>query len=146
VQLFFNAVERGAVKMSGFEPEWATPTYKLVRLAIAALALVVAYPYVPGSDSVAFKGLSVFLGIVLTLSSSTSGSNIIAGYMMIYRCTFRLGDRVKVADILGDVTAMRSQATHLRTPTNEELLIPNSQIINGNVTNFSSLASKGGPG
>jgi small-conductance mechanosensitive channel len=140
VRLFFDAVDRGGVKLSGFEREWAIPTYKIVRFAIIALAIVVAYPYIPGSDSAAFKGVSLFLGVVFSLGSSTAISNIIAGYLMTYRRAFRVGDRVKIVDIVGDVTAMRLQVTHLRTPKNEEVVVPNSQIVNGHVVNYSTLA------
>ena len=142
VHAFFVAVERGAVALSGFEREWAMPTYKIVRLAVIAFGLIVAYPYIPGSDSAAFKGVSLFVGIVFSLGSSTAVSNIIAGYMMTYRRAFRLGDRIKVGDVVGEVTQMRLQVTHLRTPKNEEVTIPNAQIINGHVINYSTLAKK----
>jgi small-conductance mechanosensitive channel len=144
VRTFFVAVERGAVKLSEFEPEWAIPTYKIVRLAIVALGLVVAYPYIPGSDSAAFKGLSLFAGVVFSLGSTTAISNIVAGYMMTYRRAFRVGDIVRIGDVAGAVTAMRLQVTHVRTPKNEEVVIPNSQIINGHVVNYSTLAKKSG--
>jgi small-conductance mechanosensitive channel len=144
VRMFFEAVDRGLVTLENFEREWAMPTYKLVRLAIVILALVVAYPYIPGSESAAFKGISLFLGVVFSLGSSTAVSNIIAGYMMTYRRAFRVGDRVKIGDIVGDVTAMRLQVTHVRTTKNEEVVIPNSQIVNGHVINYSTLARKEG--
>ena len=144
VHTFFVAVERGAVKLSEFEPEWAIPTYKIVRLAIVLLSLVVAYPYIPGSDSAAFKGLSLFAGVVFSLGSTTAISNIVAGYMMTYRRAFRVGDVVRIGDVTGAVTAMRLQVTHLRTRRNEEVVIPNSQIINGHVINYSTLAKKPG--
>ena len=144
VRLFFEAVDRGAVTLMHFEAEWAMPTYKLARLALIVLGLVVAYPYVPGSDSPAFKGMSVFLGVVFSLGSSTAVSNIIAGYLMTYRRAFRVGDRVQIGDIVGKVTETRLQVTHLRTPKHEEVVIPNAQIINGHVVNFSTLARDDG--
>ncbi len=144
IRSFFVAVQRGSVTLVNFEPEWAMPTYNLVRLAIVALGLVVAYPYIPGSGSDAFKGVSLFAGIVFSLGSSTAIANMMAGYMMTYRRAFRIGDRVKIGDVTGDVTEMRLQVTHLRTPKNEEVVIPNSQIINGHVTNFSTLAKENG--
>ena len=144
IRSFFAAVERGGVALSDFEPEWAMPTYKLVRLAVVALGLVIAYPYVPGSDSAAFKGVSLFAGVVFSLGSSSAIANIIAGYMMTYRRAFRVGDRVKIGDVIGDVTDVRLQVTHLRTPKNEEVVIPNSQIINGHVLNYSTLANESG--
>jgi len=144
VNLFFAAVGRGEVTLSGFEREWADPTYKLLRVAIVALALVVAYPYIPGSGSEAFKGISIFIGIVFSLGSSSTIANVIAGYTMTYRRAFRLGDRVKIGGVTGDVTEMRLQVTHLRTIKNEEVIIPNSSIINNEVVNYSSLAHRHG--
>ena len=144
VNLFFAAVGRGEVTLSGFEREWADPTYKLLRIAIVALALVVAYPYIPGSGSEAFKGISIFLGIVFSLGSSSTIANVIAGYTMTYRRAFKIGDRVKIGDVTGDVTEMRLQVTHLRTIKNEEVIIPNSSIINNEVVNYSSLAHRHG--
>ncbi|MGT2453969.1 hypothetical protein ACU4GI_11985 [Cupriavidus basilensis] len=77
---FFDAVAQKRVAFAQFEPEWALPTYKLVRVLILAFALIVAYPYIPGSESAAFKGISIFIGLVLSLGSSTAISNLIAGY------------------------------------------------------------------
>jgi small-conductance mechanosensitive channel len=140
LRLFFEAVGRGEVKFGGFDPEWAVPTYKIVRMAVIAFALVVAYPYIPGSESAAFKGVSLFLGVVFSLGSSTAIANIIAGYMMTYRRAFRVGDRVKVGDTIGEVMEVRLQVTHLRSYKNEEIIIPNSQILTNEVMNYSSLA------
>ena len=142
VHLFFAAVGRGEVALAGFEREWADPTYKLLRVAIVALALVVAYPYIPGSESEAFKGISIFIGIVFSLGSSSAIANMIAGYTMTYRRAFKLGDRVKIGDTTGDVTEMRLQVTHVRTIKNEEVIIPNSSILNNEVVNYSSLARR----
>jgi small-conductance mechanosensitive channel len=140
VHLFFAAVGRGEVKFTGFETEWADPTYKLLRIAIVALALVVAYPYIPGSGSEAFKGISIFVGILFSLGSSSTIANMIAGYTMTYRRAFKLGDRVRIGATTGVVTEMRLQVTHVRTPKNEEVIIPNSTILNNEVVNYSSLA------
>jgi small-conductance mechanosensitive channel len=140
IRLFFEAVAGGAVALSGFDREWAQPTYKIVRIGVVALGLIVAYPYIPGSQSEAFKGISLFIGIVFSLGSSSAISNVIAGYMMTYRRAFRAGDRVKIGDAIGDVIELRLQVTHLRTVKNEEVVIPNSQILSGEVLNYSSLA------
>jgi len=144
LRLFFDAVDRGTVRLDNFEQEWAEPTYKIVRLVVIALVAIIAYPYIPGSDSAAFKGISVFLGVLLSLGSSSAIANIIAGYTMIYRRAFRVGDRVKVGDTIGDVIEMRLQGTHVRTLKNEEVVIPSSQILNSHVVNYSSLGTKQG--
>src|SRR6185503_10545274 len=116
ISMFFAAVGRGEVALSGFEQEWAGPS----------------------SD--AFKGISIFIGIVFSLGSSSTIANIIAGYTMTYRRAFRMGDRVKISGVTGDVIEMRLQVTHLRTIKNEEVIIPNSTILNNEVVNYSSLA------
>ena len=144
IYLFFGAVGRGEITLGGFDREWANPTYKLLRGGIIAFALVVAYPYVPGSDSAALKGITVFIGIVFSLSSTSALANIIAGYSLTYRRAFKVGDRVKIGDTIGDVTQIHLQATHLKTVKNEEVTVPNSAILNNEVTNYSALARKEG--
>jgi small-conductance mechanosensitive channel len=144
VHLILGAVARGEIRLRGFEREWAEPTYKLLRIGVIMLALVVAYPYIPGSGTDAFKGLSIFIGVLLSLGSSSAIANIIAGYTMTYRRAFKVGDRVKIGDTMGDVTEMRLQVTHLRTIKNEEVVVPNSDILGSAVVNYSSLARQGG--
>ena len=140
----FSAINTGRLKFKGFESEWAWPTYRLVRILIIIFALVIAYPFIPGSETAAFKGVSVLIGVLFSLGSTSVISNVIAGYTMTYRRAFRIGDRVKIGDTMGDVTEMRVLVTHLRTPKNEEVVIPNSTILNGEVTNYSTMASDQG--
>jgi small-conductance mechanosensitive channel len=142
--LFFHGVERGAIVLADFEADWAMPTYKIVRLLVVVLALVVAYPYVPGSGSDAFKGLSIFLGVIFSLGSSSIVGNLIAGYTLIYRRAFRIGDRIEVGDLRGDVTQTRFLVTHVRTIRNEEIVVPNSVIVNSHAINRSTLAKTHG--
>lgn len=144
IRLFFEGVQSGEVELEGFDRDWAAPTFKLVRMAVVVFAIVVAYPYIPGSESAAFKGISLFLGLVFSLGSSSAISNIIAGYTMTYRRLFREGDRVRIGDVVGAVSQVRLQVTHVRTPKNEEVVIPNSTILNSEVTNYSTLAKSDG--
>jgi small-conductance mechanosensitive channel len=130
MRLFFEAVGRGAIAFARFDREWAMPTYKIARVAVIAFALVVAYPYIPGSESDAFKGVSLFLGVVFSLGSSSAISNLIAGYTMTYRRAFKVGDRIRIGETFGEVAETRLQVTHLRSPKNEEIIIPNSQLLN----------------
>ena len=88
IRLFFDAVARETVTLAGFEAEWAVPTYKIARFAVIAFSLIVAYPYIPGSHSDAFKGISIFLGVLFSLGSSSAIANVIAGYLMTYRRAF----------------------------------------------------------
>ncbi|MFK7848523.1 MAG: mechanosensitive ion channel family protein [Rhodothermales bacterium] len=136
----FAAIHNKTLQFKGFEADWAWPTHRLVRIGIIIFALVIAYPYIPGSDSAAFKGISILLGVLFSLGSTSVISNVIAGYTMTYRRAFRIGDRVKIGGTVGDVTEMRVLVTHLRTQKNEEVVIPNSTILNGEVTNYSTMA------
>jgi len=140
IRLFFDAIERGTVTLVNFDTEWAQPTYKIIRVLVIAFGLIVAYPYIPGSESAAFRGVSLFIGIVFSLGSSSAISNIIAGYMMTYRRAFKVGDWVKVGGSMGEVIEMRLQVTHLRSTKNEEIVVPNSQILASEVLNYSSIA------
>jgi small-conductance mechanosensitive channel len=140
MRLLSEGIGSGTLTVKGFEPEWAAPTYRLVRLLAIALAVIVAYPYIPGSGSEAFKGVSLFMGIVFSLGSSSLIGNFIAGYSMTYRRAFRPGDRVKIGGHIGDVERLRLMATHLRTPKNEEIVVPNSLIVATEVVNYSSMA------
>jgi small-conductance mechanosensitive channel len=144
IKIFFARVEAKAISISGFDPEWSMPTYNLVRVAVVVFAIIVCYPYVPGSDSEAFKGISIFLGVIVSLGSSSAVSNLIAGYMLIYRRAFKMGDFVQINDVRGVVIERRLQVTHLRTVKNEEIIIPNSVIINSNVMNYSTVARESG--
>jgi small-conductance mechanosensitive channel len=144
VKLFFESVEKRQVELSGFEPEWALPTYRIVRIAIVAFALVVAYPYIPGSRSAAFQSISIFLGVMFSIGSSSFIANIIAGYSMTYRRAFRVGDRIQVGEVFGDVSEIRLQVTHVRSVKNEEIVVPNSSLLNSSVVNYSALARSRG--
>jgi small-conductance mechanosensitive channel len=140
IRLGFSGIDRGTIQFAGFDREWAWPTYRVVRLLVVAFAIVVAYPYIPGSDSAAFKGISLFLGVIFSLGSSSIIANLIAGYSMTYRRTFRIGDRIHVGDLSGDVVETGLMVTRLKSVKNEELVIPNSLILNGSVVNYSTRA------
>jgi len=144
MRLFFDEVEKGVIVLKGFYPEWAKPTYRICRLLVIAFAAVVAFPYIPGSGSSAFKGISIFFGVLFSLGSTSFVANILGGYSITYRRVFRVGDRVKIADFVGDVVDMRLSVTHLKTIKNEEITVPNSMIVNSHVINYSSLAREKG--
>jgi small-conductance mechanosensitive channel len=144
MKVFFLGVEKGTLSISGFYPEWARSTYRILSILVVTFFVVVAYPYIPGSDSLAFKGISVFLGILFSLGSQSSVANIIAGFTLTYRRAFKVGDRVKIADFTGDVLETRLQVTTLRTIKNEEIVVPNSLIMNSHVINYSTEAREKG--
>lgn len=144
IRALFGAIRQGSVRFKNFEPEWAWPTYKVVRVAVIIFAAVIAYPHIPGSGSGAFKGISLFVGVLLSLGSTSLIANVVAGYSMMYRREFHIGDLVQIGDTLGKVMEMRLLVTHLQTFKNEEVVIPNSVILNSAVTNYSSLAKHNG--
>jgi len=144
MKIFFQGIERKRVKIHGFYPEWAKSTYQIISFLIIAFSVVVAFPYVPGSESLAFKGVSVFVGVLFSLGAQSAVSNIIAGFALTYRRAFLVGDRVKIADFTGDVLETRLQVTILRTIKNEEIVVPNSMISNSHVVNYSAEARERG--
>jgi small-conductance mechanosensitive channel len=140
VKLFFRQIEEGRIVFKDFPAEWADPTYKIVRLLLVAFGLVVAFPYLPASDSAAFAGVSVFMGVLFSLSSSSAISNGIAGVVLTYTGAFRLGERVKLGETFGDIVEMSMLATRVRTIKNEDITIPNSLVLGGAMTNYSRQA------
>jgi small-conductance mechanosensitive channel len=144
MRIVFDGVASGTVTFKGFDPEWAGPTYRLIRILIWALAVVVAYPYIPGSRSGAFKGISLFMGVIFSLGSSSVIGNVIAGYSLAYRRAFRIGDLVKIGSNTGRVEQIRLMVTHLRTLKNEEIIVPNSTILASDVVNYSSTGRDNG--
>lgn len=144
IRLFFSGLENQTITFYNFFPEWARPTYKLIRTFVIILSVVILYPYIPGADSAAFKGVSIFIGIIVSLGSSSAISNIISGYSMVYRRTFKIGDGVKIGDFFGIVTEIRLLVTHLKSFKNEEIVVPNSLILSSTVINYSSLSREKG--
>ncbi len=140
VHWFFLQIERGGISLPNFYPDWAIPTYKIARVMVVAFAAVIIFPYLPGSDSTAFRGVSVFLGIVFSLGSASSISNIIAGVVLTYMRAFELGDRVKIADTVGDVIEKTLLVTRLRTIKNVDVTIPNGIVLASHIINFSATA------
>jgi small-conductance mechanosensitive channel len=144
IKLFFKGLSQETIVLANFDSDWSWPTYKIIRFLIIVFAIVIAYPYIPGSESDAFKGISVLLGIMFSIGSSSFISNIVAGYSLTYRRAFKLGDIIRVGDDFGEVIDIKPFVTRLRSVKNEEVIIPNSNLINSQVINYSSLAKKTG--
>ncbi|MCA2708692.1 MAG: mechanosensitive ion channel family protein [Microcystis sp. M015S2] len=137
IKPFFTALERGTLVINGFYPDWANPTYNLLSLLIIALAIVIAFPYLPGFNSPAFQGVSVFLGVLFSLGSTSAIANVVGGIILIYTRSFQLGDKISIGDVIGDVIEKGLLVTRIRTPANRIITIPNSSLLNTNVINFS---------
>jgi small-conductance mechanosensitive channel len=144
VGLFFRLIAQGRITFANFPADWAVPTNKIVRALLCAFGVVVAFPYLPASDSPAFAGVSVFMGVLISLASSSALSNMMAGIVLTYTSAFRLGDRVKLGESFGDIVETSLLATHIRTIKNEDITVPNSLVLAGAVVNYSRGAAKGG--
>jgi small-conductance mechanosensitive channel len=140
VRLLFDEVGRGALAFRNFDREWAEPRYKIARTLRLAFAVVVAFPYLPGAGSDAFKGVSLFFGVLLSLGSSAAVANIVSGVILTYTRAFRLGDRVRIGDTEGDVIATTLLETRLRTITQVEATIPNVLALSSHIDNFRTAA------
>lgn len=144
IKFLKNEIEKENLNLPGFYSDWANPTYQIVRVVIIAFELIVIFPYLPGSDSPVFKGVSVFLGVLFTFGSSGSLSNVVAGLVLTYMRLFKIGDRVKIGEIEGDVIEKTLLVTRIRTIKNEIISIPNSTVMNSHTINFSSDAPEKG--
>lgn len=144
VHFLFLEIEKGNLRFSGFYPEWALPTYHLVRILAIAFTLIIIFPYIPGSTSPAFQGVSVFLGILVSLGSTSAVANAVAGIVITYMRSFRPGDRVQIADTVGDIIERTLLVTRVRTVKNVDITIPNSLVLNNHIVNYSVLAPTDG--
>jgi small-conductance mechanosensitive channel len=144
VRYISDELEAEKIVLNGFHPDWARPTYNIIRFLLYAFTLVVVFPYLPGSGSPAFQGVSVFLGLLLSLGSSSAITNLIAGLVITYMRPFKPGDRIKIGDLTGDVIEKTMLVTRIRTIKNESITIPNSSILSGSVTNYSAFATQQG--
>ena len=142
LRFFALEIERGILKIKGFHPEWAHTTYVLARMMLWVLALVIMFPHLPSSDSDAFKGISVFLGVLISLGSSSAISNAIAGIVISYMRPFQVGDWIKSGEIIGAVIEKNALVTRLKTINNEDITIPNSAILSGATMNFTSIGKE----
>jgi len=141
---FFYAIERGRITLSGFYPDWGRPTYQLLRVLIIAFSVVLIWGYLPASNSVAFQGVAAFLGLVLTFGSASAVSNAVAGVVLVYMRSFQPGDRVRIADTLGDIEERSILVTRILTPKKVVVTIPNSQVLGSHIINYSRIAQDHG--
>ncbi|MBO9449556.1 mechanosensitive ion channel family protein [Tropicibacter sp. R16_0] len=137
IGIFFDNLEQGVFEIADFEKHWIGPTFFLTKILIIVIALVFAYPYIPGSDSRAFQGLTILAGVMVSLGSNTVVSNMMAGLFVIYRRSTNVGDRIQVGDKIGDVVEIKLMETVIKSIKNEMISIPNAQLLNSEVVNFS---------
>lgn len=142
---FFDAVEAGRLKVSETLAETAKPTRRIATSVLWVFALIMAYPYLPGSGTEAFKGVSVVLGVMISLGSSTIVGQLFSGFMLLYARVFKVGDFVRIGDVEGTVDAQGLFATKITTPWNDEMSIPNAVVASSTLRNYSRSKSPDGP-
>jgi small-conductance mechanosensitive channel len=140
----FEEIHQGRWQFEGFHTEWAEPTARIGRILIVALAAVVLFPYLPGSKSPAFQGVSLFFGLLISLGSTSAVANGVAGTILVYMRPFQVGDRVKIADTVGDVVERSLLITRIRTVKNVVITIPNSSVLGAHIVNYSASAKDPG--
>jgi small-conductance mechanosensitive channel len=143
VRAFFDAVRVGRIVLPGFHPDTAEPSRRIVVVMLWMIALVIAYPYVPGSGSVAFKGISVITGVLFTLGSAGLVGQAMSGLVLMYSRSFRVGDFIQTGGIQGTVVELGLLSTRLRTPKNEFVTLPNNVVVSGAVTDYTAAARHG---
>lgn len=144
LKFFHVEVAKGRLHLPGFYPEWARPTYNLIKTIVIALTFVAVWPNLPMSNSDVFKGVSTFFGLLIALGGAGAFSNIIAGLVLTYMRSFKIGDRVKIGEVVGDVKEKTLLNTRIKTIKNEIITIPNSQMLNSHTINYSTANDENG--
>ncbi|WP_075603627.1 mechanosensitive ion channel family protein [Saccharicrinis aurantiacus] len=142
LNFFFNELKGGNINIKGFYKEWATPTSNIIKFILYAFLLTIIFPLLPGSGSEVFKGVTVFVGLLLSLGSTSVISNGLSGIIMTYMRPFKLGDRIEVDTITGIVVQKNLLITRVRTPKNVIITIPNSKILSGHSKNYTTAAER----
>ena len=141
LSFFAVRIEQKRLVLHGFYPDWAQPTFNILRFIIYAFTVAVIYPYLPGSESRAFQGVSVFVGIVLSLGSSSAIGNLVAGIVLTYMRPFTIGDRIQIQGVTGFVVEKSPIVTRIRTHKNEYVTFPNTMVLNSSITNYHTSAA-----
>lgn len=144
LRIVADRIASSNMDIKGFHPDWAIPTYHIIWLLLLIFTVIFIFPLLPNSNSGVFKGISVFLGVLLSLGSTSIINNIVSGFVITYMRPFKVGDRIKMGEHLGNVIEKSSLVTRLRTPKNEIVTIPNSTIMTANTINYTNSANNYG--
>lgn len=142
VSFAFTQIREGRVRIDGFKPRWAQVTHRLVSVLIVMLAVMIAYPYIPGSQTAAFRGFSLFLGVLVSLGSTGVVSNVFNGIVLTYMDSFAVGDFIQIGETSGYVQSMSLFVTKLRTRQGRVVTIPNAQVLSSQITNYNTVAGE----
>lgn len=137
-------IEKKRLKLSGFYPDWAKPTFSIIRFLLYAFMIALIYPHLPHSESEAFKGISVLVGLIFSIGSSSAIGNLVAGIIITYMRSFKIGDMIKINDIMGNVIEKTPIVTRILTIKNEIVTIPNATVMNTQSANLSESARTNG--
>lgn len=138
LRFFVDEIQKENIQIDGFYSDWAKPTFNIIKVLVYAFMLVIIFPYLPGSDSPAFKGITVFVGILFSIGSSNAIANMVAGLVITYMRPFKIGDFIKIGDVSGEVIEKTALVTRVRTPKMEDITIPNATVLSSTSTNFSA--------
>ena len=144
VRSLAEKIANNKITLKGFYPDWAFPTYNIISALMFIFMFILIFPYLPNSDSEIFKGVSVFAGIVVSLGSTSVIGNLVAGLVITYMRPFKIGDRIKLGEYTGDVLEKTALVTRIKTPKNEIITIPNSNIMSAHTVNYSQSAKEHG--
>jgi small-conductance mechanosensitive channel len=146
LRFFANQIARGRLVIPGFYIDWAWPTYNILKVLIYAFTAAVVYPYLPGAESRAFQGVSVFVGMIISLGSSSAIGNLIAGMVITYMRPFKIGDRIKIKNLTGFVVEKSPFVIRVRNIKNEYLTFPNLTVLNSEIINYKNSEEGEGEG
>jgi small-conductance mechanosensitive channel len=146
LKFFTNQITRGRLVIHGFYADWAQPTFNILRILVYAFTVAMVYPLLPNSDSQAFQGISVLVGVIFSLGSSSAIGNLVAGIVITYMRPFKLGDRIKIGEVTGFVVEKTPMVTRIRTHKNEFISFPNLTLLNAVITNYTLSAQPGEKG
>lgn len=135
-----DEVKSGNLKINGFYPDWAMPTYLILRVLCYSFMVVMIWPLLPSSQSEVFQGVSVFIGVIVSLGSSSIIGNVMAGMVMTYMRPFHIGDFIRYGETEGFVIEKTMLVTRIRTRKNEVITIPNSNLMSSQTSNFTFAA------
>lgn len=144
IRYFATEIATGKLKINGFYPDWAYSTFYIIRTLLYSFMIIMIWPLLPGSSSPIFQGVSVFVGLILSLGSTSVIGNLMAGLVITYMRPFKVGDQIKLNDTTGNVIEKTPLVTRIKTPKNEVVTIPNSFIMSSQTVNYTKSASNYG--
>ncbi|PIQ50351.1 MAG: transmembrane ion channel [Cytophagales bacterium CG12_big_fil_rev_8_21_14_0_65_40_12] len=144
IKFFKMEIEKGNLVIPGFHADWSKPTYNILKAIILALVLIGIFPLLPFGNSESFKGISAFFGILIAFGGASAISNVIAGILVTYMRSFKIGDRVRIGDVVGDVQEKSLLNTRIKTIKNEIITIPNSNLLTSNTMNYTTANDEDG--